>query len=1531
MVKHDSRNTGGSRRAFRTSVRDVLGVLWCVVLGLVLVGAGIIVRQPAPARAAGLNAIQVENTYPGDPTWNNFQSAANDATLSGYASATSVNHGGSIDFYVTTTAATFTIDIYRTGWYSGVGARKILSMGSFTGVAQSIPTPDPTTGMIAATNWTKTTTLNVPSNWTTGMYLAKLSGSNGDASFIPFVVRDDGGHEDFVLQFPFATYEAYNTWGGTSLYENLTNGSIWKYGQATKVSFDRPFEPASYNGSGQYLAFDVSFVRWAEKNGFDISYTSDIDTHINYNPLTNHKAFISVGHDEYWSNQMRTVVQNAINSGVNAAFFGGNDMYWQIRLEANSASVANRVETCYKLDYADTGPPGPDPMYGVNNSLVTTNWRDPLINQPENAIMGEMYEDQEASNSPTTYVVQNASHWVYANTGFVNGSTVPGIVGYEYDNVVNNGKTPANLTVLSNSPVTGNTVGSSHSNTTIYTAASGARVFDAGTIQWSWGLDNFGNRTTANAGIQQMTANLMYNFNGGSPPPPPPSLPAGTYLQDGFESGNLTQWSGPWGTGTATTETTNVNSGQYAASMTAGTGQYTDLYAPLQGGGQALTYTRFYVYIPAGGPSQTLATGTDSSNNKLWSVTYDAGHQTLDMYVWNGAGARTDRYPAANLIKPGAWNAVEFEDNEATSGHAELWINGASAATVDGDLSATNHYSLMYLWEDGVGTVYYDDVKVSNAYNGLVPVSLSPASLSFGTVQVGTSSTAQTETLTNTGSTALNVSSVGLTGTNAGDFATSADTCSGQSLAAGANCTVSVTFSPTAGGARTASLTYTDNAGNSPQSIGLSGTGGAASVSLSATTLNFGTQNVGTTSSAKTVTLTNTGTWGLNVNGISIGGAAAGDYAQTNTCGSSVAAGANCTISVTFTPTTTGSRGATLSIADSVSGSPQQVQLGGASLAAGTYLQDDFESGNTALWTTGGNGQAAVEQTKVNSGQNALALTDASGQNVSLTDGLAGGGQALTYTRFYFQVPSGAPTTVIAQGLNANGQQVWVMVYDAGHQGIDIYAWNGAGTRFDLYTNSGVINTGTWYALEFEDNEASSGHAELWINGTSAVSIDGDLSTSTPNASLVLWNQAAGTVYFDDVKVGSHFNGLVPVGLSPASLNFGTVAVGTSSSAQTETLTNTGSSALNVSSVSVTGTNAGDFATSADTCSGQSLAAGASCTVAVTFTPTASGARTASLTYTDNAGNSPQSIGLSGTGGAPSVSFSATSLNFGTQNVGTTSAAKTVTLTNTGSMALSINSISLGGAAAGDYAQTNTCGSSVAVGANCTISVTFTPTATGSRGATLSIADNVSGSPQTVQLGGASLPAGTYLADDFESGNTALWSTGGNGSATVEQTTVHGGQNAVALTDASGQNVSLTAGLAGGGQALTYTQFYFQAPSGSQTTVIAQGLNANGQQVWVMVYDAGRQGIDIYAWNAAGTRYDLYTNGGVITTGAWYNLEFEINEATSGHAELWINGTSSASVDGDLSTSTPYASLVLWNQVTGTFYFDDVKVANAFM
>jgi hypothetical protein len=299
--------------------------------------------------------------------------------------------------------------------------------------------------------------------------------------------------------------------------------------------------------------------------------------------------------------------------------------------------------------------------------------------------------------------------------------------------------------------------------------------------------------------------------------------------------------------------------------------------------------------------------------------------------------------------------------------------------------------------------------------------------------------------------------------------------------------------------------------------------------------------------------------------------------------------------------------------------------------------------------------------------------------------------------------------------------------------------------------------------------------------------------------------------------------------LSSTSLNFGNELVGTTSAPNQVTLSNPSGLALNIGSIAVTGTNAADFSHT-NTC-GTGLAIGASCTITVTFKPAQTEPLTASVTITDNAAGSPQTIGLSGTGlsSGPNATPSPTNLTFATQLVGTSSSAQPVTLTNYGKMALSITSI----AASGDFSQTNTCGSSLAADASCTISLAFKPTQKGPRTGTLSITDNAAGSPQRVSL------TGTGTVVEFKPASLSFGSVKRNGSKTLTTTLSNTGSTALSIsgititgsTNFSQTNTCGASVAAGGSCTITATFMALGIGSFSGNVSVSDSGGGSPQQV----------------------------------------------------------------------------------------------------
>lgn len=480
-----------------------------------------------PEFASAQNPIVVENQQPGTNAWLITGNTGSDSVgqIKAYMSATSVNKGGSITFYVSVNPAqTYTIDVYRLGWYQGLGGRLMQHIGGLNGIQQPTCPVNSTTGMIEC-QWSAGYTLQTQTTWTSGVYLAVLTNSQNYQNYTHFVVRDDSRTAALLYQLPDNTYQAYNDYPydqrtGKSLYSFDSYGANTVGGTtaAVKVSFDRPYNYDGDCGVWGYcvLAADTAFIHWLEKNGYDVTYSSDVDSHANGGQLLNYKGVISGVHNEYWSKPMYDNFTAALNSGVSLFFSSANAIYWQVRYESSSSGVPNRVLVCYRDANLD---PNPDP------TLKTINWRDPPLNRPEQTLIGVMYTNivsQISGGTYPPYVVQNSSNWVYAGTGFKDGDSVPGVTGYEADRQISTyplpNTVPGTYVLLSHSPY--NASGTSdYQSASIYQAPSGGWVFASGTVNWANTLDGFSPSGTniVDSRLQQVTANVLNRFISGAP------------------------------------------------------------------------------------------------------------------------------------------------------------------------------------------------------------------------------------------------------------------------------------------------------------------------------------------------------------------------------------------------------------------------------------------------------------------------------------------------------------------------------------------------------------------------------------------------------------------------------------------------------------------------------------------------------------------------------------------------------------------------------------------------------------------------------------------------------------------------------------------------------------------------------------------------------------------------------------------------------------------------------------------------------
>ncbi|PTX45345.1 uncharacterized protein DUF4082, partial [Christiangramia gaetbulicola] len=467
------------------------------------------------------NSIVAENALPGNPSSEWDINGAGDQSIQGFATDMSYNKGETARFKIDTDASNYTVKIYRLGYYQGNGARY---QGDAT-ITASLPQNQPNclvdnnTGLVDCGNWQESAIWEIPANAVSGIYLALLTRNNGGSSHIVFVVRDDASNSELLFQTSDATWQAYNIYGGRSLYTG-------QGGKANKVSYNRPFLTRDGGGGGgaeEDWIFNAEYpmLRWLERNGYDVTYTTNVDSDRRGELIKNHRIFLSVGHDEYWSGPHRNYVESARDQGTSLAFFSGNEVYWKTRWEnsIDGNNDSHRTLVCYK-----EGSGGENTCGGKCDptSSWTGLWRDgcdyvtgdPNLDgcSPENALTGQIsWEESDASlRVPSTF--KDLRFWRNTSVATLNegqsASFTYATIGYEWNSEQDAYRStyPEGRILLSRTEVNG-----SVHNLSFYKHNSGAFVFGAGTVQWSWGLDKNHDRgnDAPSKDMQQATVNLF--------------------------------------------------------------------------------------------------------------------------------------------------------------------------------------------------------------------------------------------------------------------------------------------------------------------------------------------------------------------------------------------------------------------------------------------------------------------------------------------------------------------------------------------------------------------------------------------------------------------------------------------------------------------------------------------------------------------------------------------------------------------------------------------------------------------------------------------------------------------------------------------------------------------------------------------------------------------------------------------------------------------------------------------------------------
>ncbi|MEU6148579.1 DUF4082 domain-containing protein [Actinosynnema sp. NPDC047251] len=612
-------------------------VLTAAVVAPPVVFAPVAVAAPCDPPVA--NKVLCENLEEGALDW---QVPSRDDSILGYTTDISATPGGQVQFKMLTSAPSYTIDIFRLGYYDNRGARYVDTVRRSTPQSQPPCLRDGPTALNDCGSWAVSVTWNVPADAVSGIYYARATrDDDGLQNEIVFVVRDDTSHSKILFQTSDSTWVAYNRYRGNSLYFGDGPG---QGGQAYKVSYNRPYT----GGDGdENFIFNAEFpmLKFLERNGYDLSYTTDVDSARRGQLIKNHKVFMAVGHDEYWSNEQRANVEAARDAGVHLAFLTGNEIFWKTRWEKSIDPSQTDWRTL--ASFKETK--------GTQNDHLpdwTGTWRDPRHpeqdgGRPENALLGNIFSVNGRRDDSLQVPAAYGRMRLWRNTDLQHLASdathtfQPGTLGYEWNTVPDNGEQPAGVAQLSRTTVTmddGPYILQNHGDLyapgtethalTYYKHPSGSLVFGAGTVQWAWGLDDehafLTNTPTSDIRMQQATVNFLADMG----------VQAGSLMQGLTQTGGITDTAAPVVTYT-TVPTVSTVSTQYTfkGQVTDAAGQVAGVEVSTDGGvrwhpaGWQAGQTQWsYSYTPAAsGPAQIRVRAVDDSLNLSTPVSASPG------------------------------------------------------------------------------------------------------------------------------------------------------------------------------------------------------------------------------------------------------------------------------------------------------------------------------------------------------------------------------------------------------------------------------------------------------------------------------------------------------------------------------------------------------------------------------------------------------------------------------------------------------------------------------------------------------------------------------------------------------------------------------------------------------------------------------------------------------------------------------------------------------------------------------------------
>lgn len=518
-------------------------VLLVAAVALAVAGATVIAthRPAAPPRAAAHTAatprpsatgpatrlaadgvrarwVIAENRKPGAPGW--VIPAGHLGGIAGFADHVDATAYQQVKLYVSTAAPTFHVEAYRVGYYQGTGARLVWRSPEVTGHTQPACPVTPGVNMVACDNWTPSITVPITPAFVQGDYLFKLVGTGDQQSYVPLTVWDPASHGTYLLKNDVFTWQAWNPYGGYDYYAGRGACPRTVYplcSRARIVSYDRPYGDGQ--GAGDFLWLEAPLVRLMERDGLDVSYTTDLVVEEHPETLAGHRALLSLGHDECWSLPERQATTTAEHHGMNLAFFGASAVLRHVRSQASPLGADREV-----VDYRDSTA---DPLNGKGDPREVTGntWSAPPASWPESPFVGESYNGFLEPAVLGDLTVTDGNAWLFAGTGLHTGSVLPNVIGSDVDSLEPRGGHPDDVQILAHSALpAGRAQAASRNGAVFYSdmtyysdPAGGAGVWDSGTNNWIPALAPANGDTPAAAAIVRTITENLFHLMGQGP------------------------------------------------------------------------------------------------------------------------------------------------------------------------------------------------------------------------------------------------------------------------------------------------------------------------------------------------------------------------------------------------------------------------------------------------------------------------------------------------------------------------------------------------------------------------------------------------------------------------------------------------------------------------------------------------------------------------------------------------------------------------------------------------------------------------------------------------------------------------------------------------------------------------------------------------------------------------------------------------------------------------------------------------------